>query len=47
MPIAIVRATYTEERALETFFTELFGYGRSQVTVSSARYLISLKSGMQ
>lgn len=35
MPIAIVRATYTEQTALETFFTGLFGYGKSQVIVRS------------
>ncbi len=29
----IVRATYTEERALEKFFTEIFGWGKSTILV--------------
>ena len=32
--VAMIRATYTEQNALETFFTGLFGVGRSQVIVS-------------
>ncbi|RSL95187.1 hypothetical protein CEP52_012205 [Fusarium oligoseptatum] len=27
MPTIVVRATYTEQNALETFFTDIFGWG--------------------
>jgi hypothetical protein len=34
MVVAVLRATYMEQTALETFFTELFGRGTSRVIVS-------------
>jgi len=38
--VAVVRATYTEQNALEAFFTALFGIGESEVTVSLARRIL-------
>ena len=52
MAIIVVRATYTEQTALEKYFTELFGWGRSSVLVggtrvkfASRRWLMPLLSG--
>ncbi|KAF4634376.1 hypothetical protein G7Y89_g3741 [Cudoniella acicularis] len=46
MPIAIVRATYTEQNALETFFTELFGWGKTEVLWKRGRYQCTLPRRM-
>jgi hypothetical protein len=35
MAIEVVRATYTEQTALEKFFTDLFGWGNTEVLVST------------
>ncbi|KAF8862499.1 hypothetical protein BDZ45DRAFT_739143 [Acephala macrosclerotiorum] len=34
----VVRATYTEERALETFFVQLFGWGKSTILWKRGRF---------
>ncbi|TVY23265.1 hypothetical protein LHYA1_G007946 [Lachnellula hyalina] len=36
--IVIVRATYTEERTLETFFTQIFGWGKSTILWKRGRF---------
>jgi hypothetical protein len=34
MKVAIIKATYLEQHAIEAFFGQLFGYGVASVTVS-------------
>lgn len=34
-----VRATYTEERALEKFFVDTFGWGKTTILVSCLKLL--------
>lgn len=46
MPVAIVRATYTEQNALETFFTNLFGWGKTSVIVRENMPLKSPQLGL-
>ncbi|KAH8779383.1 hypothetical protein BGZ57DRAFT_889865 [Hyaloscypha finlandica] len=45
--VAMVRATYTEQNALETFFTGLFGPGRAQVIWKRGRYQCTLPRPLQ
>ena len=43
MPIEVVRATYTEQTALEKFFTDLFGWGKTEVLVRRHCYYLKRK----
>jgi hypothetical protein len=42
MHVEIVRATYTEQTALETFFADLFGWGKAEVLWKRGRYQCTL-----
>ncbi|KAH8802629.1 hypothetical protein F5884DRAFT_475256 [Xylogone sp. PMI_703] len=42
MAIEVVRATYAEQTALENFFTDLFGWGKTEVLWKRGRYQCTL-----